>query len=138
MKSDLQIRPPDVAANLPARSGSGAACAVACLVAMLSSAGAAPLKPSPEDRYITTRDAAIEKFSPKYDAGNFDDIAKQAEQAAFADRYQRSANLGPYFCRRSVMATSPEGDLRLVAPALACTGKGVEWGVGVRWPRKLL
>ena len=85
MKSDLQIKPPDVAANLPARSGSGAACAVAYLVAMLSSAGAAPLKPSPEDRYVTTRDAAIEKFSPKYDAGNFDDTAKQAEEAAFAD-----------------------------------------------------
>jgi hypothetical protein len=95
MKTDMQIRTPDVAANLSARSGSGAACAVACLVAMLSSAGAALLKPSPEHRYITTRDAAIEKFSPKYDAGNFDDTAKQAEQAAFADlKAQMSAIMG--------------------------------------------
>jgi hypothetical protein len=62
-----------------------AACAVVGLVAMLSSAGAAPLKPSPEDRYIATRDAAIEKFSPAYDGGKFDDTAKQAEEAAFAD-----------------------------------------------------
>jgi hypothetical protein len=94
-KSDMQTKTPDVVANLPARSGSGAACTVVCLVAMLSSAGAAPPKSSPEDRYITTRDAAIEKFSPKYDAGNFDDTAKQAEEAAFADlKAQMSAIMG--------------------------------------------
>jgi hypothetical protein len=85
MKTNMQIKTPGVAANPPARSGSGAACAVVCLVAMLSSAGATPLKPSPEDRYIATRDAAIEKFSPIYDAGKFDDTAKQAEETAFAD-----------------------------------------------------
>src|ERR1700731_1564319 len=79
----MQIKTPETAVNLTARSGSRAACAVVCLVAMLSSAGAAPL--SPEDRYIATRDAAIKKFSSKYDAGNFDDSAKQAKQAAFAD-----------------------------------------------------
>jgi hypothetical protein len=73
----------------------GIAAAVACLVAMLSNAGAAPLKPSPEDRYIATRDAAIEKFSPIYDAGKFDDTAKQAEEAAFADlKAQMRAILG--------------------------------------------
>jgi hypothetical protein len=95
MKSDMQIKPPEIAANLPARFGSGAACAVVCLVAMLSSAGAAPPKPLPEDRYIATRDAAIKKFSPKYDAGNFDDTAKQAEQAAFADlKAKMSAIMG--------------------------------------------
>jgi hypothetical protein len=94
MKTDMQIKTPDVAANLPARSGRGAACAVVCLVAMLSSAGAAPPKPSPEDRYIAARDAAIEKFSPIYDAGKFDDTAKQAEEAAFADlKAQMSAIL---------------------------------------------
>jgi len=85
MKTDMQIKTRGVVANRPARCGNGAACAIVCLVAMLSSTGAAPLKPSPEDRYIATRDAAIEKFSPKYDAGNFDDTAKQAEEAAFAD-----------------------------------------------------
>jgi hypothetical protein len=73
----------------------GIAAAVACLVAMLSNAGAAPLKPSPEDRYIATRDAAIEKFSPIYDAGKFDDTEKQAEEAAFADlKAQMRAILG--------------------------------------------
>jgi hypothetical protein len=95
MKTDMQTKTPDAIANLPARSGSRAACAVVCLVAMLTSAGAVPLKPSPEDRYIITRDAAIEKFSPKYDAGNVDDTAKQAEQAAFADlKAQMSAIMG--------------------------------------------
>jgi hypothetical protein len=91
----MQIKTPGVVANLPVRSGSRAACAIACLVAMLSSAGAAPPKPSPEDRYVATRDAAIEKFSPIYDAGKFDDTAKLAEEAAFADlKTQLSAILG--------------------------------------------
>jgi hypothetical protein len=90
----MQVKTPGAAANVPARSGKDAACAVVCLVAMLSNAGAAPLKPSPEDRYIATRDAAIEKFSPLYDAGNVDDAAKKAEDAAFADlKAQMSAIL---------------------------------------------
>jgi hypothetical protein len=46
-------------------------------------AGAAP--PSPEDKYIATRDAAIKKLSPLYDAGALDDAATKAEVAAFAD-----------------------------------------------------
>jgi hypothetical protein len=95
MKTDMPIKTPDVAPNLPAHSRSGAICAVACLVAMFSNAGAAPLKPSPEDRYVATRDAAIEKFSPIYDAGTADDTAKQAEKAAFADlQAQMSAIMG--------------------------------------------
>jgi hypothetical protein len=61
------------------------AVALTCLIAMFSSAGAAPLRPSPEDRYIATRDAAIAKFSPLYDAGSLDDDATKAEAAAFAD-----------------------------------------------------
>ena len=74
---------------------SGIAAAIVSLVAMLSNAGAAPLKPSLEDRYVATRDAAIEKFSPIYDAGKFDDTAKQAEEAAFADlKTQMTAILG--------------------------------------------
>jgi hypothetical protein len=91
----MQIKTPGVVANLPVRFGSRAACAIVGLVAMLSSAVAAPPKPSPEDRYVATRDAAIEKFSPIYDAGKFDDTAKQAEEAAFADlKTQMSAILG--------------------------------------------
>jgi hypothetical protein len=74
---------------------SGIAAAIVSLVAMLSNAGAAPLKPSLEDRYVSARDAAIEKFSPIYDAGKFDDAAKQAEEAAFADlKAQMAAILG--------------------------------------------
>jgi hypothetical protein len=59
--------------------------AVACLVVMLSNAGAAPLSPSLEDRYIATRDAAIERFSSIHDAGRFDDAAKKDEETARAD-----------------------------------------------------
>jgi len=58
-------------------------CAAAVLVGMLSHAGAA--SSTPEDRYIATRDAAIRKFSPLYDAGALDDAANKAEAAAFAD-----------------------------------------------------
>ena len=38
-----------------------------------------------EDRYITARDAAIVKISGIYDAGNADDAARKAEDAASAD-----------------------------------------------------
>jgi hypothetical protein len=58
-------------------------------------ASAAPPAPSPEDRYVAARDAAIAKFSPIYDAGKFDDAAKKAEEAAFADlKAQMTAILG--------------------------------------------
>jgi hypothetical protein len=56
---------------------------VAIFVAGFPNAGAAPL--SPEDKYIATRDAAIKKLSPLYDAGALDDAATKAEAAAFAD-----------------------------------------------------
>lgn len=59
--------------------------ASACLIATASVADATPLKPSPEDRYIATRDAAIEKFSALYDAGKFDDAAQKAEDGVRAD-----------------------------------------------------
>jgi len=69
--------------------------AVACLVVMLSNTDAAPLSPSPEDRYIATRDAAIERFSSIYDAGRFDDDAKKGADTARADlQAQMSAILG--------------------------------------------
>jgi hypothetical protein len=54
------------------------------LAGVLLHAGVA-LSASLEDRYIATRDAAIKKFSPLYDAGALDDVATRAETAAFAD-----------------------------------------------------
>jgi hypothetical protein len=62
---------------------SAMACAAIALTIALAEAGAA--QPSPEDRYIATRDAAIQKLSPLYDAGALDDAATTAEAAAFAD-----------------------------------------------------
>ena len=56
--------------------------AAPCVILMLSSALAAP--PSPEDRYIATRDAAIAKISKLYDDKNGDDAAK-AEKTVSAD-----------------------------------------------------
>jgi hypothetical protein len=52
---------------------------------ILSSASAAPPGAALEDRYIAARDAAIDKFSKRYDAGNFDDDARKAEDAARAE-----------------------------------------------------
>lgn len=60
------------------------ACVVAYLFVTPSNGGTAPSQPWLEDRYVATRDAAIEKFSPIYDAGRFDDAAKETEDAAFA------------------------------------------------------
>jgi hypothetical protein len=65
------------------RGISAMACAAIALMIGLAQAGAA--QPSPEDRYIATRDAAIGKLSPLYDAGALDDAATKAEAAAFAD-----------------------------------------------------
>ncbi len=62
---------------------SAVACAAIALTIALAGAGAAQL--SPEDRYIATRDAAIQKLSPLYDAGALNDAATTAEAAAFAD-----------------------------------------------------
>jgi hypothetical protein len=71
----------------------GTAIVVACFVAMLSHAGAA--QPSPEDRYIAARDAAIERLQPIFDAGNTDDAANKAEDAVRADlQAQMTAILG--------------------------------------------
>ncbi|MEI9925599.1 MAG: hypothetical protein WDN50_21020 [Bradyrhizobium sp.] len=65
----------------------------ACFAATLSASGAAPLKPSPEDRYFAARDAAIKKLQPMYDANNFD-AASKAEAAAVALQTQMTAVLG--------------------------------------------
>jgi hypothetical protein len=48
-------------------------------------ATAGPAASAAEDRYIAARDAAIEKISAIYDAGNADDAARKAEEAASAD-----------------------------------------------------
>jgi len=56
-----------------------------CLAATISNATAAPAAQEAEDRYIATRDAAIEKISAIYDAGNADDAARKAEETASAD-----------------------------------------------------
>jgi hypothetical protein len=48
-------------------------------------ANAAPPAKQAEDRHIAMRDAAIEKISAIYDAGNADDAARKAEDAASAD-----------------------------------------------------
>jgi len=56
--------------------------ATSCLLGTLSSANAAP--PSPEDRYIAVRDAAIAKISKLYDDKKADEAAK-AEQPVPAD-----------------------------------------------------
>jgi hypothetical protein len=69
--------------NIMKRGISAMACAATALMIGLAQAGAA--QPSPEDRYIATRDAAIAKLSPLYDAGALDDAATKAEAAAFAD-----------------------------------------------------
>ena len=48
-------------------------------------ATAAPAAKQAEDRYIAARDAAIEKVSAIYDAGNTGDAARKAEETASAD-----------------------------------------------------
>jgi hypothetical protein len=57
--------------------------ASAGLIAMLSSAGAA--SPSPEDRYIAARDAAIAKVSKLYDEKSGQPAAEKAEASLSAD-----------------------------------------------------
>jgi hypothetical protein len=57
-----------------------------CLAATIANAVAAPAAQEAEDRYIAARDAAIEKISAIYDAGNADDAAVgKAEETAAAD-----------------------------------------------------
>jgi hypothetical protein len=56
-----------------------------CLTATISNAIAAPPAKSAEDRYIAARDAAIDKISAIYDAGNSGDAARKAEEAASTD-----------------------------------------------------
>src|ERR1700733_5163445 len=82
-------------ADMLLKSHGAALVATACFVATLSSAIAAPLKPTLEERYIVARDAAIEKLQPIYDAGNADDAANKAEAAVVADLHtQMTAILG--------------------------------------------
>ena len=55
------------------------------VAATISTASAAPPAKSAEDRYIAARDAAIKNISALYDAGNSDEAARKAEDAATAD-----------------------------------------------------
>jgi hypothetical protein len=83
MKADMSAKFPVVASI-----------ATACFAAMLSASSAATLKPAPEERYIATRDAAIKKLQPMYDANN-SDAANKAEAAVVADlQTQMTAILG--------------------------------------------
>jgi hypothetical protein len=56
-----------------------------CIAATISNAVAAPPAKQADDRYIAARDAAIEKISAIYDAGNANDAARKAEEAASTD-----------------------------------------------------
>jgi hypothetical protein len=55
------------------------------LAVTISNAVAAPPANDAEDRYVAARDAAIEKISAIYDAGNSDGAARKVEEAATAD-----------------------------------------------------
>ena len=59
------------------------ALAAPCLIGMLSSAGAA--SPTPEDRFVVARDAAIEKISKLYDEKSDQTAAEKAEVSLRAD-----------------------------------------------------
>jgi hypothetical protein len=84
-------------ADMPLKAPVATSIVVACFVAVLSGATAAPLKPSLEDRYIATRDAAIERLQPIFDAGNADDAANKAEDAVVVDlKAQMTAILGEH------------------------------------------
>jgi hypothetical protein len=74
----------DVQAIIPNRRVYRSIYAAVAFAGALLHAGIAS-SASPEDRYIATRNAAIKKFSPLYDAGALDDAATKAETAAFAD-----------------------------------------------------
>jgi hypothetical protein len=100
--------------------------AVACLVVMLSNADAAPLSPSPEDRYIATRDAAIERFSSIYDAGRFDDAAKNGADTARADL---QAQMRPHGSRNPGLASPPHPPTRTAPKS---TDRRCEWRTGQR------
>ena len=84
------------AAGHEMKTVAAASCAIGFLVAALVNAGAAPAKSSPEDRYVASRDAAIKKLKPLYDAGKMDDAGTKIEDAARADlEAQLRVILGP-------------------------------------------
>jgi len=73
-----------------------ASSAIGLLFVVLVNAGAVTAQTSLEDRYVASRDAAIKKLKPLYDAGGMDDAATKAESVARADlEAQLRAILGP-------------------------------------------
>ena len=75
----------DMLSGFAKRRACRSICDAAAFVGLLLTTGAAVSAASPEARYIATRDAAIGKFSPLYDAGALDEAATKAEAVAFAD-----------------------------------------------------
>ena len=73
-----------------------ASSAIGLLFVVLVNAGAVTAQTSLEDRYVASRDAAIKKLKPLYDAGGMDDAATEAEGVARADlEAQLRVILGP-------------------------------------------
>jgi hypothetical protein len=71
-------------------------CVTSLLIAGLVAGGAATPQSSSEAHYIESRDAAIKKLKPLYDAGAADDAASKTDDAARADlEGQLRAILGP-------------------------------------------
>jgi hypothetical protein len=75
----------DMQTEIAKRRACRSICTALAFAGLLLTTVVAVSAPSPEARYIATRDAAIAKFSPLYDAGALDDAATKAEAAAFAD-----------------------------------------------------
>jgi hypothetical protein len=79
------------------KAAATALCAIGFLITGLLTAGAAPAQSSPDDRYVASREAAIKKLKPLYDAGAMDDAGTKAEDAARANlEVQLRAILGPF------------------------------------------
>lgn len=69
---------------------------IGLLIAILVFAGTVTAQTSLDDRYVASRDAAIKKLKPLYDAGRMDDAGTKTEDAARADlEAQLRAILGP-------------------------------------------
>ena len=84
----------DMPTGIPKRRVCRSICAAMAVAGLLSTTAIASSAAAPEDRYIATRDAAIAKLSPLYDAGALDDAATKAEAAAFVDLRSEERRVG--------------------------------------------